>query len=162
MSIVQEKKKNVSSNPVFRQGFLNVMLTYQWSSQQIKALLAPYDITHQQIHILRILKEQYPSNSTLISIKSKIVDQMTDVSRIIERLIFKGFVEKKPNSYDKRAAAVIITDKGLSVLRKVEREVDFSLLFSSRLTVEEATQLNHLLAKIRSNDAEKGDVDLIG
>lgn len=158
MNIVQTEKKIVNQDSVFRQGFLNIVLTYQWSNQQTKLLLAPYDITHQQFNILRILKDQYPSNSTLSSIRSKIVDQMSDVSRLIDRLIFKGYVVKKINSYDKRAAAVMITEKGLSILKKVEREVDFSALFSGQLTVEEATQLNVLLAKARGSVTTDDDL----
>lgn len=153
MSNVQEENKIITkSNAVFEQGFLNVVSTYQWSSQQIKLLLAPFDITHQQVIVLKILKEQYPSNSTLNSIRAKIVDQMTDVSRIVDRLILKGYVVKRTNSYDKRAAAVIITEKGLSLLKKINREVNYSSLLSERLTAEEASQLNVLLAKVRGLD----------
>lgn len=147
--ITQEKEKTVKQSGVFQSSFLNLMSTYQWSNQQIKVLLTPYEITYHQLNVLRILKEQYPSNSTLNLIKSKIVDQMSDVSRTIDRLLFKGYVEKSTNTYDKRAVALVITDKGLSMLKKVDREVDFSTLFSAQLTHGEAVQLDTLLLKVR-------------
>ena len=77
---------------------------------------------------------------------------MTDVSRIVDRLILKGYVVKRTNTYDKRAAAVVITERGLSLLKKINRQVNYSSLLSERLTAEEASQLNILLAKVRGLD----------
>lgn len=134
---------------VFQQSLVNIIYTYHWNMQQVKEVLKPFDITAQQYNVLRILRGQYPSPATVNLIKSRILDKMSDTSRIIDRLIQKGFVKKTINSQDKRAVDVIINDKGLSLLKKLDQEVDFSKFISPNLTAAEATQLNLLLDKMR-------------
>jgi DNA-binding MarR family transcriptional regulator len=134
---------------IFQQTLINIIFTYHWSSQQIKDILIPYSITQQQYNVLRILRAQYPSPSTINLIKSRILDKMSDTSRIVDRLISKGYLEKKANSYDKRAVDIIISDKGLGLLKKIDKEIDFSTLVVPKLNEDEANQLNFLLDKLR-------------
>lgn len=133
----------------FQQALVNVIFTYHWSSQQIKNALTPFDITQQQYNVLRILRGQYPSPCTINLIKSRILDKMSDTSRIVDRLIQKSYVKKSVNHHDKRAVDIIISDKGLSLLKKMDKEVDFSKFISPNITAEEADQLNVLLDKMR-------------
>lgn len=134
---------------VFQQSLVNVIYTYHWNIQQVKNALKPFDITAQQYNVLRILRGQYPSPATVNLIKARILDKMSDTSRIIDRLIQKGYVKKTTNNNDKRAVDVIIKEKGLTLLKKLDKEVDFSTFISPNLTSEEATQLNFLLDKMR-------------
>jgi DNA-binding MarR family transcriptional regulator len=134
---------------IYHQTLVNIFYTCHWSTQQIKNLLAPYGITPQQFNVLRILRSQYPSPSTINLIKSRIIDQMSDTSRIVDRLIYKGYLEKTANSYDRRAVDIIITEKGMLLLKKTDKEVDFAGLLSSSLTESEVQQLNLLLDKIK-------------
>jgi len=146
----QPKEERIDKvSPVFTQTLHHIVFAYHFSCQYIKDTLQPYGITPQQYNVLKILRTQYPSPSTINLIKSRIIDQMSDASRIVDRLIFKGYLEKKTNPYDKRAVAIIITEKGLSLLKKVDRETDLSSVVSTYLTEEEALQLNSLLTKMR-------------
>ena len=74
---------------------------------------------------------------------------MSDTSRIVDRLIRKGYVAKSVNNYDKRAVDIIISDKGLALLKKMDKEVNFSSFLAPNLTDAEAEQLNILLDKMR-------------
>lgn len=150
MTQAKQETKSPTTENLFHQALANIIFAYHWSSQQIKNNLAPYDITPQQFHVLKILKSQYPSPATINLIKSRIIDQMSDASRIVDRLIFKGYLEKTANHYDKRAVDIMITPKGLHLLKKIEKEVDFAFLISSKLGEEEAAQLSFLLEKIRN------------
>lgn len=146
---LQKEVKTAKFENIFQQALVNVMFTYHWSTQNVKEALAPFDITHQQFNVLRILRGQYPSPATVNLIKNRILDKMSDTSRIVDRLIQKGYVEKTINSYDKRAVDIIITTKGLALLKKMDKEIDFSSFIATNLTVEEAEQLNILLDKMR-------------
>lgn len=148
MQLQKEIKAKKFEN-IFQQALVNVIYTYHWSSQQVKEVLTPFDITQQQYNVLRILRGQYPSPCTVNLIKSRILDKMSDTSRIVDRLIQKGFVEKTINNYDKRAVDIIISDKGLSLLKKMDKDVDFSKFIAPNITTEEAEQLNFLLDKMR-------------
>jgi DNA-binding MarR family transcriptional regulator len=148
MQLQKEIKASKFEN-VFQQALVNLTYTYFWSSQKVKDMLNAYDITQQQFNVLRILRGQHPSPSTINLLKSRILDKMSDTSRIVDRLIQKGFVEKTVNIHDKRAVDIIITSKGLVLLRKMDKEVDFSTFIMGNLTEEEAEQLNILLDKMR-------------
>lgn len=75
---------------------------------------------------------------------------MCDASRIVDRVVQKEWVIKKVNHYDKRAVDVIISDKGLALLSKLDEEISLSAIISPKLSHDEAVQLNVLLDKIRS------------
>jgi DNA-binding MarR family transcriptional regulator len=148
MQLTKELKTN-NFESEFQKTLVNIIFTYHWSSQKLKDILTPYDITQQQYNVLRILRTLYPSPSTMNLIQARILDKVSDTSRIVDRLIQKEYVEKTVNPYDKRAVDIIISNKGLALLRKMDKEVDLSAFISPNLTVEEAEQLNELLNKMR-------------
>ncbi len=150
MQLQKEIKASKFEN-IFQQSLVNIIYTFHWSNQKIKEELIPFDITQQQYNVLRIIKGQYPSPVTVNVIKSRILDKMSDASRIIDRLIQKGYVKKTTNPHDKRAVDVIIDEKGLSLLRKMEKAIDFSKFITPNITQEEAAQLNTLLDKMRGS-----------
>ncbi|TKC10813.1 winged helix-turn-helix transcriptional regulator [Pedobacter polaris] len=146
---LQKEVKVSKFENVYQQTLINVMFTYHWSNQKVKELIEPFAITPQQYNVLRILRGQYPSPATVNLIKNRILDKMSDTSRIVDRLIQKEYVEKTINSYDKRAVDVIISEKGLALLKKMDKQIDFSTFIAPNLTDEEAKQLNSLLDKMR-------------
>jgi len=111
--------------------------------------VAPYDITTQQFNVLRILRGQHPRPSTVSFVKETMLDKMCDASRIVDRLLQKELIIKHNNNRDKRAVDIIISDKGLSLLEKIDSEVSISDIISENLTLKEAQELNQLLDKIR-------------
>ena len=149
MTQLKNEVKTSKFENVFQQSLVNVTFTYHWSNQKIKVILQPYEITVQQFNVLRILRGQYPSPATVNLVKNRVLDKMSDVSRIIDRLIQKNFVVKTINAYDKRAVDIMIADKGLALLKKMDKEVDFSSFVAPNLTSKEAEQLNILLDKMR-------------
>lgn len=132
-----------------QQAIVNVLYTYTWCIDQLKKVITPYDITTQQFNILRILRGQYPNPSTINLLRSRMLDKMSDASRIVDRLVQKDLVMKEANGTDKRAVDIRISTKGLELLRQMDREVSISDIASSNLTGDEAAQLNILLDKMR-------------
>lgn len=128
---------------------VNVLFTYTWCIDRLKQVISPYDITTQQFNILRILRGQFPNPSTINLLRSRMLDKMSDASRIVDRLVQKDLVYKKSNDADKRAVDILISKKGLELLKRMDQEVRISDLISSNLTDSEAEQLNVLLDKMR-------------
>ncbi|SDZ92717.1 MarR family winged helix-turn-helix transcriptional regulator [Pedobacter hartonius] len=135
----------------FHEVIVNVSFTHNWCNDKVKQAVSPYDITSQQFNVLRILRGQFPNPSTINLIKSRMLDKMCDASRIVDRLVQKGIVIKNVNNYDKRAVDILINDKGLILLKKIDNEVSLSGILSSNITQEEAEQLITLLNKARGN-----------
>ena len=134
---------------IHQQAIGKIFLTYNWCSDRLRQTVAPYDITTQQFNVLRILKGQYPRPSTVSFVKDTMLDKMCDASRIIDRLLQKELIVKHSNSRDKRAVDIVISDKGLLLLDKIDHEVSFSAIISENLTLKEAEELSQLLDKVR-------------
>ena len=129
---------------------INLIYTFNWMTEQMKNLFEKHGLTSQQFNILRILRGAGQPLSTL-QIRQRMLDKMSDTSRIVDRLILKGLVKKVTSKIDKRLVDVSITDKGKKLLTKLdshEEEMDAVL---SNLTENDAKTLNKLLDKIRQS-----------
>ena len=133
----------------YQQAVVNVLYTFNWCNDKLKGLITPYDITTQQFNILRILRGQFPNPSTINLLKSRMLDKMCDASRIVDRLVQKDLVMKEPNLIDKRSVSILISQKGLNLLKKMDNEISISDIVAPNLTESEAFQLNELLDKMR-------------
>jgi DNA-binding MarR family transcriptional regulator len=129
---------------------INIMFTYGWILERIKMLLEKEDITHQQYNILRILRGSAPTPLSTLQIRERMIDKMSDTSRIVDRLIVKELVEKSTCPKDKRLVDVTITDKGQKLLKKLDAEADNMDQIMDNLTENESETLNLLLDKIRN------------
>ena len=117
---------------------------------KIKNFVNQEGITPQQYNILRILRGADMPLSTL-HIRERMLDKMSDTSRVVERLLAKGFVVKKISEKDKRKVDVVISDKGRKVLEKLDaRNNELDGIFKN-LTKEEALHLSLLLDKLRNH-----------
>jgi DNA-binding MarR family transcriptional regulator len=139
--------------PTFRnarqKAMINVIYTYGWLIERIKNSLAKDDITHQQYNILRILRGSAPKPLSTLQIRERMLDKMSDTSRIVDRLIVKELVKKTVCNKDKRLVDVTITDKGLKLLKKLDAEHDVMDNILCSLSESESEQLSHLLDKLR-------------
>jgi DNA-binding MarR family transcriptional regulator len=146
---VQEDTKRIKYNQVFQQVAVNISATHHWYNNQMRDKLAPFDMTVQQYHVLRILNHQFPTPATINLIKGKMLDKMSDASRIVERLIQKGLVLKSNNLSDRRATAIHLTAAGQEMLTVICNRTVTAELLVSKLSIAEAMQLNQLLEKLR-------------
>ncbi|NCT94877.1 MAG: MarR family transcriptional regulator, partial [Chitinophagaceae bacterium] len=105
----------------YQKASVNIIYSANWLQEKIKLMLDPDDITPQQYNILRILRGSQQPLSTL-QIRSRMLDKMSDTSRIVERLLKKGLVEKKVCNADKRLVDVNISKKGLLLLEKLDKK----------------------------------------
>ncbi len=132
----------------YQKAAVNIIFSSNWITEKIKQLLEAEDITPQQYNILRILRGSKKPLSTL-QIRERMLDKMSDTSRIVERLQKKGLVEKKTCPADKRLVDIVISRKGLSLLDKLDEKNQQMDQILQGLTREEAIQLNNLLDKLR-------------
>jgi DNA-binding MarR family transcriptional regulator len=130
---------------------INLLYTHNWVVNQVKTLLKPYGITQQQFNVLRILRGQFPKPVTTSVIRERMLDKMSDASRIVDRLCKKELVERKICPNDKRLVDVVITEKGLKLLKAIDFHTDKLDIAQSNLTEAEAIQLSNLLDKMRGD-----------
>jgi len=135
----------------YQKAAINLIFTYNWMSEQNKKFFEREDITPQQFNILRILRGAGNPLSTL-QIRQRMLDKMSDTSRIVDRLVKKGLVKKVVCKSDRRLVDVSITEKGSELLAKLDLANDEMDEVLSKITFEEASTLNVLLDKIRSTE----------
>ncbi len=128
---------------------LNVMFTYGWLTEKIKNVLAPENITPQQYNILRILRGSAPQPLSTLQIRERMLDRMSDTSRIVDRLVAKQLVKKVTNNKDRRLVDVTITDKGQALLKKLDVQIKYIDEILKNITDQEAETISNLLDKLR-------------
>lgn len=139
----------------YQKAVLNMVFTNYFLVDKMNAVFKSHDITRQQYNVLRILRGQHPGHASVNLIKDRMLDKMSDASRIVERLRVKGLVTREFCEKDKRSVEVRITEAGMAVLDKMQSEVDGFDDLLHNLTEDETRQLNDLLEKIRDSDKSK-------
>src|SRR5580704_15288280 len=102
----------------YHKAVININYTYSWLNNFLRERFEKYNLTRQQFNILRILRGQYPKPATVNLLKERMVDKMSDASRIVDRLVQKELVSRCTNTRDRRAVDVRISEKGLEILTK--------------------------------------------
>jgi DNA-binding MarR family transcriptional regulator len=141
----------------YQKAMINLIYTHNWVMEKFKSHLDTYNLTNQQFNILRILRSAGKPLSTM-QIRERMLDKMSDTSRIVDRLIAKDLVRKTVNDRDKRLVDVVITDKGLSLLTELDNSEDKMDGIFGNLTESEVRTLNQLLDKVRVEEMENQTV----
>jgi len=129
---------------------INLLYTANWLNESINKFFIQAEITQQQYNILRILRGSTIPLSTL-QIRERMLDKMSDTSRIVDRLIVKELVIKTVCPTDKGLVDITLTPKGLSLIQKLDEYNDQIDGILKGVTEKEASTLNQILDKLRSN-----------
>nr|WP_294942796.1 MarR family transcriptional regulator [uncultured Mucilaginibacter sp.] len=146
---IEEDIKSTNFEDNYHKAVINLSYTYGWITNLSRPKFEQYNLTQQQFNILRILRGQYPKPATVNLLKERMIDKMSDASRIVDRLVQKGLVSRCTNNKDRRAVDIRISDEGLEVLSKMDKEFKTKDMLQDNLTEEEAGQLSDLLDKMR-------------
>jgi MarR family transcriptional regulator, 2-MHQ and catechol-resistance regulon repressor len=128
---------------------INLIYTLGWMREKTKSIFEAEDITPQQFNILRILRGSFPQPLSTLQIRERMLEKMSDTSRIVDRLIAKGLVKKVTCKEDRRLVDVIITDKGKKLLERLDTRQDEIDGVLGKLSEKDANLLSDLLDKIR-------------
>ena len=148
MSIEKDINQKTFRNE-YQKSVINLIYTYNWMNEKTKAILDRCEITSQQFNILRILRGAGEPLSTL-QIRQRMLDKMSDTSRIVDRMVKKSLVRKVICKSDKRLVDITITEKGKKLLDELDKFQDEMDGILKNLSQEEAVTLNTLLDKIRN------------
>ncbi|MBC7919487.1 MAG: MarR family transcriptional regulator [Ferruginibacter sp.] len=148
MAIEEDIQQTSFTNP-YQKVFVNLMFTHNWLVAQHTRLLKPFCITREQYNVLRILRGQHPKPATVNLITERMLDKMSNASRLVDKLLVKKLVQRHVCPNDRRAVDVCITPEGLNLLAKLDvLHADWEKTFEN-LTDEEADSLSTLLDKLR-------------
>ncbi len=138
--------------------FLNLIVTHHWLVSQTSSVFEDEDITPPQYNVLRILRGAKVPLS-IHTIRSRMLDKMSDTSRMVDRLVSKGLIEKRASTCDRRQAEVVICAAGKALLKRMDHKVDSLDRLLEPIPEKEAKKINHYLDALRK-EVPDADHDL--
>jgi len=148
MRLEEEIMQNKFKNEYHRLS-VNVIYSGNWINLMSCKYLKPFGLTSAQFNVLRILRGQYPKPVTVNLIIERMLDKMSNASRIVDKLVKKKLSERKICFKDRRRVDVVITNKGMKLLNEIAKCEDEWFSRFKVLNVNEAKKLNTLLDKLR-------------
>jgi DNA-binding MarR family transcriptional regulator len=156
MPILEEVIKTKPIKDPYQRAFLNIIYTGNWLVTKVNQLLKPYDLTEPQYNVLRILRGQQGNTMSLFEIQDRMIQKMSNVSRLIDKLLDKGLVVRKECEVNRRKVDILITQKGLDMLTELEPAIDKTFaVISNNLNEEQAAMLAQLLDMMRFEEDNK-------
>ena len=128
---------------------VNLIFTCNWLCEYETKRLKLHNLTMQQFNILRILRGQQPQPATVKLLRERMIDKSSDASRIVDKLLGKGLVNRAICREDRRQCDIMITKKGLSLLTEIDKETANYDRFFSNLPDAELIILSDLLDRLR-------------
>ena len=153
--ILKNRLKQEKFSGIEHEGLLNLFIASSYLHSKLEAVCGQFDITLAQFNVLRILKGAHPNGYPRHEIIRRMVEPAPDVTRLIDRLIKEGLVERFNIEKDRRLSFARITKKGVNLLSKINPEVDkFIFSYSSSLTNPEKEMLSIICEKLYANGVE--------
>jgi Transcriptional regulators len=152
MPVLEEIIKTKPIEDMHMRAYLNIMYTGNWISNRVNQALKPFDLTEQQYNVLRILRGQHGETMSLFEIQDRMIQKMSNVSRLIDKLLQKGLVERKECKMNRRKVDIKITEAGLAILNEAEAPIQANFdEIAKNFNAEEAKMIAALLDQIRNN-----------
>ncbi len=133
----------------FNKVVVNILYTQSYLATAQNSLFKPYAISPEQYNVLRILKGQAGIPTTVSSIQDRMLNKMSNASRLVEKLKSKELVNRTECPNDRRQVDILITQKGLDLLQDLRPQVEEANRDFINLNLEEIETLNDLLDKMR-------------
>lgn len=151
MAVIEKEINQRKFKTEYQKAHINILFTASWLSHKSTRILKRFGISWQQFNVLRILRGMQPKPASVKILTERMIDKMSNASRLVDKLDRRGLVERKVCPEDRRRVDINITEKGLDLLAEaselMDREVEESL---RNLSQAEAEKLNTLLDSIRS------------
>jgi len=147
---IEDIIKTENQLPASRRLIISLFSTTSWATEQISEVLKPYEISLPQFNVLRILRGQKGKPANLSTIQERMVNKMSNTTRLVDKLISKNLVERITCEKNRRKVEITITSEGLSFLKKLDSVMDeIESEITQNLSEIEIQQLTQLLHKLR-------------
>ena len=121
-------------------------------SEHLTQAIKKEGVSLPQFNVLRILRGQKGAPANLFTVQERMVNKMSNTTRLVDKLIKKGFVDRQVCIENRRKIELSITQKGLEILvvldPLVAREEEKII---QSLSKEDKNQLMSLLEKLNLN-----------
>lgn len=152
MKRIEDEIKQKQFQNIYVKTDVNLLYTSGWLQNEKARFFKRFDLSMQQFNVLRILRGQHPRPVMLNQITERMIDKMSNATRLVDKLNQKGLSTRELNSNSRRQVDICITEKGLELLKEIDTAMNeqFPPAQYANITEAELEQLNHILDKIRS------------
>ena len=135
---------------------ISLLKTNTFIIDALSSVIKPYNISLQQFNVLRILRGQKGNPTNLSTVQEKMINRMSNTTRIIDKLVQKNYVTRNICKKNRRKIELFITPKGLKILGKIDLtfEKEESKL-TQKLTPDEHDEILTLFNKINNSLKQK-------
>ena len=136
------------SIPLKSRTIIHLLLVNNKISEAMIHALKPFDISEQQFNVLRILRGQKGKPANLSTINERMVTKMSNTTRLVDKLLLKGYVDRIVCPMNRRKIEISITPDGAKALEQMDKavnEAEHELL--KEYSPKDLDLLNHLLDK---------------
>lgn len=132
---------------------INIMFTSNFINLQTSRIFKSFNISAQQYNVLRILRGQKGNPISLKEIEIRMLDKSSNVSRLIDKLMWKDLVDRAVSKQDRRRIALKITSNGLTLLQEIDPLMtSFQDKFKDLVSYDDAKKVNDVLDCLREID----------
>jgi DNA-binding MarR family transcriptional regulator len=129
---------------------VNLIYTYNQLKSRIAAVLKDEGVTMQQYNVLRIVNGAGAEGITTSEIRERMLDKMSDASRMVDRLETMELLIKQRDRDDRRVLHIFLTERGQALVQRLMEQETIDQL-ASGVKEESAQQLNELLDDFRAS-----------
>lgn len=119
----EQKKRGQRFDSPQQEAYLNLWRTYDRLRLIEDALFERFDLTAQQYNALRLLKAAHPKKVATLGLAGRLVSRAPDITRLVDKLVDRGLVERERPADNRRVVNVGITDAGLTLLDELAAAV---------------------------------------
>lgn len=149
MGKIKEAIKQSEFKDSYNKVVVNLLYTHSYLVNFQTAVLKPMDLSPEQYNVLRILRGHQGKPATIAAIQERMLNTMSNASRLVDKLKIKGLVKREECLENRRKVDVLITDKGLQLLESLEPQIATANKKAVQLEENEVAHLNNLLDKLR-------------
>lgn len=132
---------------------LNIMFTGNWLHLLQTRKLKKWGVSHQQYNVLRILRGQHPEVASVGTVLSRMLEPSSNITRLVDKLEAKGLVSRCENKENRRMQDLLITKKGLELLKEIGEEMDDLSKMFGHIDEEEVKIANKVLDSLRAEES---------
>lgn len=145
---VEEIIKTSKDIPLKSRTLIHLTLVQNKVNEIMSAALKPYDVSIQQFNVLRILRGQQGKPANLSTLNERMVTKMSNTTRLVDKLLIKGFVKRNVCKENRRKVEIYITPAGEETLLNIDKTVlEVEDTLTNNFNIKELKELNHLLNK---------------
>ena len=145
-----EEIKQTKFKSEHQKAMLNILLTANTLYASNNRFFKKFHLSPEQYNVLRILRGTHPKPCSVLSIQERMLDKMSNASRLVDKLEAKGLLTRKPCKEDRRQVDINITKAGLQILDDIDVPFESMESVLECVSDKELARFNEILDIIRN------------